>query len=149
MKTWQHLREQICKITAQVMTTAFGGKHGHLALVLNDAEYCTATGNETARPDRLASPPHVHPEITATTNQHGRAQLEASQRHKFTAYYLQEATDEAIVDRIVKEGIDQHIESLNNKYTAYTNKTIKLILHHIKTEWVQITNKDKTDAKGT
>ena len=148
MKTWQHLREQICKIAAQVRTTAFGGKHGHLVLVLDNAEYQTATTDPTLTTDRLASPPHVHPELTPTSNQQERAQLESAQRKKLTAYYLQEATDVAIVDRIVKEGIDPHyIATLNNKYTAYTNETIKSILHHIKTEWVIITNQDKTDAK--
>ena len=50
----------------------------------------------------------MHPNLSATTNQHERAQLDASQRKKLTACYLQEATDEAIVDRIVKEGM-QHI----------------------------------------
>ena len=96
--------------------------------------------NPAAQTDWLASPPHVHPEITATTNQHERAQLDTS--------HLQEATDEAIVDHIVKEGIDPHcIATLNNKYTACTNKTIKSILYHVKTEWMQIINKDETDAK--
>ena len=99
MKIWQHLREQICKIAAQVRTTAFGGRHGHLALVLNDAEYQSATTDPALRTDRLASPPHVHSSLTPTTNQQERSQLEASQREKLTAYYLQEATDEAIVDR--------------------------------------------------
>ncbi len=37
--TINHLRQQIAKIAAAVKTTSWGGRHGHLALLLNDAEY--------------------------------------------------------------------------------------------------------------
>ena len=80
MKTWQHLREQICKIAAQVRRAAFGGRHGHLALVLNDAKYRTATAEDpTASTARLASLPHVHPNLTAITNQNKGAHFQFDQ----------------------------------------------------------------------
>ncbi len=37
--TVNHLQQQIAKIAAAVKTTSWGGRHGHLALVLTDAEY--------------------------------------------------------------------------------------------------------------
>ena len=121
MKTWHHLRVQLCQMAAQVRTTNWGGRHGHLALVLNNAEYQTATNNGALITDRQAQPAQVHPLIDNNTTPLERAQLEASQRAQLQAWYLQEATDEAIVDRIIEEGIETHyIEELKNKYTTYT-----------------------------
>ena len=48
IKTWNHLREQSSRIAAQVKTTEWGGKHGHLALVLHDDEYRTVTNEPMA-----------------------------------------------------------------------------------------------------
>eukprot|EP00804_Cyclotella_cryptica_P015596 CCRYP_003603-RA/>CCRYP_003603-RA protein AED:0.17 eAED:0.17 QI:0/-1/0/1/-1/1/1/0/82 len=43
--TVNHLRQQIAKIAAAVKTTSWGGRHGHLALMLTNAEYRIVTGN--------------------------------------------------------------------------------------------------------
>ena len=43
--TVNHLWQQIAKIMAAVKTTIWGGQHGHLALVLTNAEYRTVTKN--------------------------------------------------------------------------------------------------------
>ena len=86
MKSWQHLREQLSKVTAQVKTTTYGGRHGHLALVLNDTEYANVTGNNALRTDRLTQPPQVHPQIDNNTTQLQREQLNASQNIKLPAY---------------------------------------------------------------
>ena len=149
IKTWQHLREQCCQIAAQVKTTHWGGQFGHLALVLNDNELQTATGDPNARSDRQTKPPYVHPQITATSTHQERAQLTAAQNIKLTAYFQQEAVDEYLVERIVQEVVDtQYVADLKNKYTGYANQTIKSVLTHLKVEWVQITTKDKTEAKA-
>ena len=65
--TVNHLRQQIAKIAAAVKTTSWGGRHGHLSLVLNDAEYRTVTGNPDITIDRLTTPPIVAAGLTNTT----------------------------------------------------------------------------------
>ena len=76
MKTWQHTREQSCKIVAQVKTTYWGGRHGCLALVLNNAEFRTATGDPNADTDRQPKPSLVHPQI----NRHHTSRASTTQR---------------------------------------------------------------------
>ena len=39
------LKHQVAKIAAVVKTTNWGGRHGHLALVLDDDEYRIVTSN--------------------------------------------------------------------------------------------------------
>ncbi len=148
MKTWQHLREQACKIAAQVKTTNWGGRHGHLALVLNDLEYQSATGDNALVTTRQVKPSQVHPLIDNATTTLERAQLNASQGIKLTAYYTQEAVDEIMVERIVNEIVDKHyVEDLEDEYVGYSRENVKTILNHIKNEWVIITTLDITNAK--
>eukprot|EP00804_Cyclotella_cryptica_P012948 CCRYP_002296-RA/>CCRYP_002296-RA protein AED:0.87 eAED:0.41 QI:0/0/0/0.25/1/1/4/0/505 len=47
------LKQQVAKIAAAVKTTSWGGRHGHLALVLNDDEYRLVTGDATQTTTRL------------------------------------------------------------------------------------------------
>jgi hypothetical protein len=57
--TDNHLWQQIPKIVAAVKTTSWGRRHGHLALVLTNAEYRSVTGDPTIVVDRLLTPPIV------------------------------------------------------------------------------------------
>jgi hypothetical protein len=44
-KSMDRMMEQIVQMVAPVKTTAWGGLHGSLALVLDDADYTTVTKN--------------------------------------------------------------------------------------------------------
>jgi hypothetical protein len=44
-KSMDRMTEQIVQMVAPVKTTAWGGLHGSLALVLDDADYATVTKN--------------------------------------------------------------------------------------------------------
>ena len=65
--TVNHLRQQIAKIAAAVKTTSWGGRHGHVALVLTDAEYRSVTGNPDIVVDHLPTPPIVSTGLTNNT----------------------------------------------------------------------------------
>ena len=41
------LKQQVTKIAAAVKTMSWGGRHGHLALILTDNEYRLVTGDAT------------------------------------------------------------------------------------------------------
>ena len=43
IKTMNQMREQMAQMVEPVKTTAWGGQHGSLALVLDDAEYALIT----------------------------------------------------------------------------------------------------------
>ena len=148
MKSWQHLREQLCKVTAQCKSTNWGGRHGHLACVLNDREYQNVTGDNTLVTDLQPKPAQVHPMIDNNTTALERAQLNASQSIQLTAYYSQCAVNEVVVERMVNDIVEKHyVEDLEDEYTGYANQTIKTVLHHIKSEWVIVTTMDITQAK--
>ena len=65
--TVNHLRQQIAKIAAAVKTTSWGGRHGHLALVLTEAKYRSITGDPTIAINRLPTPPIVAAGLTNNT----------------------------------------------------------------------------------
>jgi hypothetical protein len=65
--TVNHLQQQIATIAAAVKTTSWGGRHGHLALVLTGTEYRRVTGNPDSDVERLPSPPIVAAGLTDTT----------------------------------------------------------------------------------
>ena len=45
--TVNHLEQQLAKMASVVKTSNLGGSHGHLPLVISDAEFITVTGNAT------------------------------------------------------------------------------------------------------
>ena len=55
--TVNHLKQQVAKIAAAVKTSKWGGRHGHLALVLSEAKYRTVTTVAAATVDRIVAPP--------------------------------------------------------------------------------------------
>eukprot|EP00804_Cyclotella_cryptica_P021921 CCRYP_000872-RA/>CCRYP_000872-RA protein AED:0.59 eAED:0.39 QI:0/0/0/1/1/1/2/0/327 len=115
--TVNHLRQQIAKIAAAIKTTSWGGRHGHLALVLTDAEYRTVTGNPDITIDRLPTPP------------------------------IQEAVDALIVDKLVREAVDPtYVEELEDDYVGYSGQTIKTIVQHLRTECCIVTTLEKKQA---
>ena len=57
--TVNQLKQQVAKITAAVKTTEWGGRHGHLALVLSESEYRTVTARAAADVNRLVAPPSI------------------------------------------------------------------------------------------
>ena len=54
------MTEQIAKTVVTVKKTAWGGKHGSLALVLEEDDYKTVTRDVGATIDRIANPAPVN-----------------------------------------------------------------------------------------
>jgi hypothetical protein len=55
--------EQIDQMAALVKTTAWGGLHGSLALVLKDADYATLTKNIVTSEAPFSKPTRINPKI--------------------------------------------------------------------------------------
>ena len=147
IKSWNHLREQCSRIAAQVRTTEWGGKHGHLALVLHDDEYRTVTKEPMASTTKQPRPANVNPAIGNGTQNSQRLQLNSSQNTKLRHYYTQVAVEEYLIERITNDIIDQeYVEDLENEYTGFGEEDIKSVLFHIKSECSPITTFDKAEA---
>eukprot|EP00804_Cyclotella_cryptica_P027936 CCRYP_003833-RA/>CCRYP_003833-RA protein AED:0.57 eAED:0.47 QI:0/-1/0/1/-1/1/1/0/133 len=99
--TVNHLQQQIAKIVAAVKTRSWGGRHGHLALMLIDAKYCTVTGNPDIAIDRLPMPLIVTMGLTNTTTHTNRVSITGLHNLACQEFWKQEAVDALIVDKIV------------------------------------------------
>eukprot|EP00804_Cyclotella_cryptica_P025462 CCRYP_017206-RA/>CCRYP_017206-RA protein AED:0.39 eAED:0.39 QI:0/0/0/1/0/0/2/0/405 len=124
--TVNHLRQQIAKIAAAVKTTSWGGRHGHLALVLTDDEYCTVTGNPDITSDRLRSllqasrtPPRSRTELRSRACTTSRAKSSGSKKP-------------STLD-------PTYVEELDDDYVGYSGQTIKSI-------WCIVTTLEKKQA---
>jgi hypothetical protein len=79
-KSMLQMTKQMAQTVAPVKTTAWGGLHGSLALVLNNVDYATVTHQAVQLTDRLVQPPAVNPAIKDDTPQHKLLHLQAKQR---------------------------------------------------------------------
>ena len=107
--TVNHLKQQIAKIAAAVKTTKWGGRHGHLALVLNNTSYHAVTDNATLPDgsandtDRLIAPPIVPVGITNSTTVVNKIRIMATHTLAQQEFWKQESIDAVLVERITQE----------------------------------------------
>eukprot|EP00804_Cyclotella_cryptica_P000162 CCRYP_017462-RA/>CCRYP_017462-RA protein AED:0.81 eAED:0.81 QI:0/0/0/0.5/1/1/2/0/589 len=143
------LKQQLAKIAAAVKTTSWGGRHGHLALVLNDAEYQTVTNVPTLTTTRLVLPPIVPANLANNTTLTHRTCIMADHNLECQEFWKQESVDAIIVDKIVREAVDAaYVEELDDDYIGYRAQTIKTILEHLRTEWCVVTTLEKKQASA-
>ena len=65
--TMNKMVEQMTQMVAPVKTSAWGGLHGSLALVLDDADYATITKGTVTSTAPIARPNAVNKKITSTS----------------------------------------------------------------------------------
>ncbi len=63
-ESMDRMMEQIAQMVAPVKTTAWGGLHGSLALVLDDTDYTTVTKNIVTLAAPLSKPTTINPKLT-------------------------------------------------------------------------------------
>jgi len=145
--SWSLLKQQCAQACSKVKTSKWGGATGHLALVLNEIEFRTATGIATAVVDRQDQPPVIPTNLANNATLVARTRIGNVHRQDKDEYWTQEAVDAAVVERIVTELIDKvYVEELENQYTGFTNQSIKTMLAHIRKEWCVITTLEKATA---
>jgi hypothetical protein len=140
------MTEQMAQMVASINTTAWGGLHGSLALVLDDADYktiTTAVVKSTTHPGQRAL---VNPKIYDTTSQLDLLTLQAETKRLQKEFDLQEAVTTIGMQRIIDSVEEQYVEELNKEYFGYANQTIKTIIDHLRTNWCKVMTKERTDA---
>eukprot|EP00804_Cyclotella_cryptica_P027644 CCRYP_010271-RA/>CCRYP_010271-RA protein AED:0.46 eAED:0.43 QI:0/-1/0/1/-1/1/1/0/207 len=141
------LKQQLTKIATVVKTTSWGGRHGHLALVLNDAEYQTVTNVPTLTTTCLVLPPIVPANLANNTTLTHRTRIMADHNLECQEFWKQDSVDAIIVDKIVCKAVDAaYVEELDDDYIGYGAQTIKTILEHLRTEWCVVTTLEKKQA---
>eukprot|EP00804_Cyclotella_cryptica_P012914 CCRYP_002274-RA/>CCRYP_002274-RA protein AED:0.23 eAED:0.09 QI:0/0/0/1/0/0/2/0/1265 len=141
------LKQQVAKIAAAVKTTSWGGRHGHLALVLNDDEYRLVTFDATQTTTRLVAPPIVPTALANNTTITLRARITADHNLECQEFWKQEAVDAVIVEKIVREGVDApYNEELDDDFIGYSTQMVKTIIEHLRREWCIVTTLERKQA---
>ena len=145
-KTMNRMTEQMAQMVAPVKTTAWGGLHGSLALVLDDADYALITNNVIKTADALIKPVSINPKINDKSSPYKILTLQDKWKTLQKEFDLQEAVTSIGVQHIIKCVEEQYVEELNKDYFGYANQTIKTLLDHLRTKWCKVMTKERTDT---
>jgi hypothetical protein len=146
MASMDKMTEQMAQMVVPVKTTPWGGLHGSLALVLDNADYEIITKVVVKSTTRLGQPASVNPKIKDTTSQLNLLTLQAKTKRLQKEFDLQEAGTTIGVHGIIDSVKEQYVEELNEEYFGYANQTIKTIINHLCTNWCKVMMKERTDA---
>jgi hypothetical protein len=130
-ETMNKMVEQTAQMVAPVKTTAWGGRHGSLALVLDDADYSSITKGCVTSTMPVTQPDTINKGIRATSTPLKILTFQEETKKLQKEFDLQEAVTNIGVKRIIDSVEEQYIEELNKEYFGYANNTIKSVLHHL------------------
>jgi hypothetical protein len=135
-------------MVAPIKTTAWGGQHGSLALVLDDMDYKSITKSTTQTTALATQPDAVNQGITNQSTPFEILTLQAETKTLQKEFDQQEAVIIIGVQRIIDCVKEQYVKELNvnEEYFGYTNSTIKSVLYHLRTKWCKIMTRECTDA---
>jgi hypothetical protein len=145
-KSMDRMAEQIAQMVAPVKTTAWGGLHGSLALILNDADYAMVTKNIVTLVAPLSKPTTINPKINELSTPYEILTLQEEMKTLQKEFQLQEAVTTIGVQCIIDSVEKQYVEELNKDYFGYANQTIKTLLTHLRMKWCKVMTKEHTDA---
>ena len=87
--TYGILEDQVAVAASAFKTSQWGGKHGHLELISNEAKYCLITATTTNSVDRQLKPAGTDPNIDGKTSNFKRIKLLRAQDEKIREFHLQ------------------------------------------------------------
>jgi hypothetical protein len=133
-------------MVAPVITTAWGGQHGLLALVLDDTNYKSITTLTMQTTALVTQPDAVNQGITNQSTPFDILTLQAKTKTLQKEFDLQEVLINIRVQCIIDCIKEQYVEELNEQYFGYANSTVKSVLHHLRMKWCKIMTRECTDA---
>ncbi len=131
---------------APVKTTTWGGQHGSLALVLNNADYATVTKNIVTLLAPLTKPITIKPKINKLSNPYKIPTIQEERKTLQKEFELQEAVTTIGVQCIINSVKEKYVKELNKNYFGYANQTIKMLLTHLRTNWCKVMTKERADV---
>ncbi len=140
------MMEQTAQMVAPVKSTVWGGLHGSLALVLDDADYATVTKNIVTLAAPLSKLTTINPKINKLSTPYEILTLQEDMKTLQKEFQDQEAVTTIGVQCIINSVKEQYIEELNKDYFGYANQIIKTLLTHLRTKWCKVMTKERTDA---
>ncbi len=123
--------EQMAQMVAPVKTSAWGGCHGSLTLVLNNADYSSITKARVTSTTPVTQPDAINKVIMATSTPLEILTFQEEMKRLQKQFDLQEAVTNIGIQCIINSIEEQYIKKLNKEYFGYANNTIKSVLHHL------------------
>ncbi len=121
----------MAQVVAPDKTIAWGGHHGSLALVLNNADYSSITKALITSTTPVIQLDAINKGITATSTPLKILTFQEETKKLQKEFDLQEAVTNIGVQRIIDNVEEQYIKELNKEYFGYANNTIKSVLHQL------------------
>jgi len=146
METMNKMVEQMTQMVAPVITTAWGGCHRSLALVLDDADYSSITKEKITSTTPVNQPDTINKGITAASTPLEILTFQEETKKLQKEFDLQEAVTNIGVQCIIDSVEEQYTEELNEECLGYIDNTIKSVLHHLRTNWCKVMTRERTDA---
>ncbi|MDB4430448.1 hypothetical protein N9140_00660, partial [bacterium] len=97
---------QMGRFVAGIRTDQWGGNHGHLALIVNDAKLQTLTGDATMTVAKMAKPGNLPTGLTNTTPAIVKSRLMAQHRVDETNYTTMIVVEEVAVQKICTDIVE-------------------------------------------
>jgi hypothetical protein len=107
--------EQMAQMVAPVKTTAWGGCHGSLALVLDDADYLSITKANITSTTPVNQTDTINKGITTASTPLEILTFQEETKTLQKEFDLQEAVTNIGVQRIIDSVEEQYIEELNEE----------------------------------
>jgi hypothetical protein len=145
-ETMNKMVEQMIQMVAPVKFTAWAGRHGSLALVLDDTDYSSITKVRITSTKLVIQPEAINKSITATSTPLEIFTFQEKTKKLQKEFDLQEAVTNIGIQRIMDSVEEQYIKELNEEYFRYANSTIKNVLHHLRTNWCKVMTRERTDV---
>ena len=121
----------MAQMVAPIKTTTWGGHHGSLPLILDNADYSNITKGNIASTKPVTQPDAINKGITLTSTPLKILTFQEETKKLLKEFDLQEAVTNIGVQCIIDCVEEQYIEELNEEYFGYPNSTIKSVLHHL------------------
>jgi hypothetical protein len=120
-----------------IASSAGGGLHGHLALVMTEAEYLALTGVAFIVP--VAPPELVHAAGATAANIIEDNRLHKSASAEFQRYHY---TDQALRQQLIAATPEVYIQAVKDPLLGFGRVTTLTILTHLRTTYGEITAED-------
>jgi hypothetical protein len=114
-ETMNKIVEQMAQMVAPVKTTAWGGCHGSLALVLDDADYLSITKANITSTKPVNQTDTINKGITTASTPLEILTFQEETKTLQKEFDLQEAVTNIGVQRIIDSVEEQYIEELNEE----------------------------------
>ena len=116
--TYGILEDQVAVAASAVKTSHWGGKHGHLLLIVNEAKYRLITATTTIIVNRQVKPAGADPNIDGKPSNIEHIKLSRAQYEKTREFHLQAETDEQLKEKIIKAVEEEYLGELKKDYVG-------------------------------